>query len=116
MFKVSVKQESVGTSLYVEGRLAGPWVLEMEKCWQAEQARVGSKIIIVRLGAVTFIDDEGKALLARMFQGGAKLEGHGCLVRAILDGITGHGEAEHEVAEAHPKPGVMPERPLKKQK
>ena len=90
MFKVSVKREADGASLYVEGRLAGPWVAELEKCWQVERSRAGSEFIIVRLGAVTFIDDEeGKALLAQEGDDrGAKLEGHGCLVRAIVAGIA----------------------------
>jgi anti-anti-sigma regulatory factor len=93
MFKVSVREEREGqqvanVSLEVEGCLAGAWVSELEKCWQIERARFG-KHMYVRLTGVTFIDEAGKQLLAEMFQEGAKLEGNGCMVRAILAKIMG---------------------------
>ena len=88
MLKISVDKAQMDTSLYIEGRLAGPWVEELEKCWEREEARPGVRSISVMLGAVTFIDDAGKQLLARMFSAGAKLDGNGCHVKAILAGIT----------------------------
>jgi len=92
MLKISAKQELNATSLYVEGRLAGPWVPELERCWQQERARAGLRQISVILGAVTFIDDTGKQLLGRMFRSGTKLDGCGCHVRAILAAITKPGD------------------------
>jgi hypothetical protein len=89
MLKISVKGDESQTKLLVEGRLAGPWVDELERSWQTERQRAPSESILVRLANVTFIDDAGKDLLTRIFQAGTKLEGSGCMVRAIIARITG---------------------------
>jgi anti-anti-sigma regulatory factor len=93
MLKISVKNEEPHNQLLleVEGRLAGPWVEELERSWEAERGRSSSERLIVRLSNVTFIDEAGKELLSRIFQGGAQLEGSGCMVRAIIARITGAG-------------------------
>src|SRR5438445_3953712 len=82
MLKISVKDEESQKQLLleVEGRLAGPWVEELERSWQAERQRTSPEGILVRLAHVTFIDEAGKELLSRIFQAGAKLEGSGCMV------------------------------------
>ena len=91
MLKISVKDKESQKQLLleVEGRLAGPWVEELERSWQAERQRTSPEGILVRLAHVTFIDEAGKELLSRIFQAGAKLEGSGCMVRAIIARITG---------------------------
>jgi anti-anti-sigma regulatory factor len=88
MLRISVTDMHENITLDLEGRLAGPWTSELERCWRDQQAQSGGKPLIVRLRAVTFIDDAGKELLARMFEQDTKLEGAGCSVRAILAEIT----------------------------
>jgi len=41
----------------------------------------------VDLSSVTFIDEEGKDLLRKMYQEGAKLVATGCLNKCIVEGI-----------------------------
>jgi anti-anti-sigma regulatory factor len=89
MLRISVTEVQETIALDLEGRLAGPWISELERCWRDQQDRSAGRAILVRLRAVTFIDDAGKELLKRMFEQDAKLEGTGCLVRAILAEITG---------------------------
>lgn len=89
MLKISVKEDNRGVSFDLEGRLAGPWVSELEQCWHRQQEQAGGKQLSVRLCAVSFIDDGGKELLSKMVAGGASLEGNGCLVRAIIAKIVG---------------------------
>jgi len=91
VFKISVKDEEPQKKhlLEVEGRLAGPWVEELERCWETERSKVPSEAIVVRLSNVSFIDEAGKELLSKIFRAGAKVEGHGCMVRAIIARITG---------------------------
>lgn len=95
MLRISVSEMQENVVLDVEGRLAGPWVSELEDSWRSEQARSNGRGILVRLRAVTFIDDAGKVLLTRMFEHKVKLEGSGCLVQAIIAGITGEGSRQH---------------------
>ena len=43
----------------------------------------------VDLHSVTFIDAQGKELLAKLHREGASLAGKGCLTRAIISDVTG---------------------------
>ena len=102
MLKVSIREDPAGVAMEVEGRVAGPWVDELHQCWQREQARTAGGPISVHLSAVTFIDDAGKQLLSRMFQHGVKLQGKGCMVRAIVAEITGSAEGRCSSASESP--------------
>jgi len=91
MLKISVKdgEPHERVLLEVEGRLVGPWVDELERCWERARDRVSSEVIVVRLANVSFIDDAGRELLSRISNAGSKLEGEGCMVRAIIARIIG---------------------------
>jgi anti-anti-sigma regulatory factor len=98
MLKISVKNEEPQKQvlLEVEGRLAGPWVSELERCWEGARQKVPPETIVVRLSNVSFIDDAGRELLGRISNAGSKLEGHGCMVRAIIARIIGAVFPAHE--------------------
>lgn len=105
MLKISVKNEEAAKPvlLEVEGRLAGPWVEELERSWQAQRRQAPSEGILVRLAHVSFIDDAGRELLSRIFQAGGKLEGSGCMVRAIIARITGAAFPAHNCEDEEKK-------------
>jgi hypothetical protein len=75
----------------LEGKLAGPWVREMELCWRSAAGTQQIHPVRVDLSSVTFIDADGKDLLGRMYREGAKLVATGCLNKCIVEGIT-HSE------------------------
>ena len=56
-----------------KGRLAGPWLRELEECWKSTLAQQRKSILRVDLTGVTFIDDAGKTCLAAMYRQGAEL-------------------------------------------
>ncbi|MDH5738892.1 MAG: hypothetical protein OEY77_01045 [Nitrospira sp.] len=80
-------------SLILEGRLAGPWVEELSGYWRKLSTNQ-QQCTIIDLTVVTFIDAEGKALLARLWREGAELKASGCLTRCIVEGITGAGRVD----------------------
>jgi outer membrane protein TolC len=86
MLKITVSHNESVATLNIEGKLAGPWVDELATSWDAERAR--SSQLSVDLGGVTFIDADGRALLARIYQQGGKLIAKGCLTRAIVAEVT----------------------------
>src|SRR5262245_26523542 len=94
MLKITKHRDatSESVSLVLEGRLAGPWVEELETCWRQIQANPKGGAVIDLTG-VTFVDVDGKALLTRMWQQGAQLHAIGCLNRCIVDEITKAGSA-----------------------
>ena len=84
-FTTSIRPD--GTTVALEGRLAGPWVDELRASWRSLATTRDARSIRVDLDAVTFIDTAGKALLWAMHQQGAVLTATGCMTRAILDEI-----------------------------
>jgi anti-anti-sigma regulatory factor len=87
MLKITVQIEEDTIILALEGKLAGPWVKEMELCWRTAASPQRIYPIRVDLSAVTFIDAEGKALLGQMCREGAKLVATGCLNKSIVANI-----------------------------
>ncbi len=69
MLKITTRREENQCTLELEGKLAGPWVAELETCFRSERSRGGS--ICVDLHNVTFIDNAGKDLLAKLHREGA---------------------------------------------
>jgi hypothetical protein len=96
MLKITIQTETRSTRLKLEGRLTGPWVEELRRCWDAA-ANVVAGDVIVDLTGVTYIDARGKALMTRMWEGGARFHAVGCLTRSIVDEIadTAGGCASH---------------------
>ncbi|MBH0200730.1 MAG: hypothetical protein HP496_00105 [Nitrospira sp.] len=74
--------------LRLEGRLMGPWVQELSGYWRKVSAQQPQRVMIDLTG-VTFIDAEGKMLLARLWQQGASLTASGCLTKCVVEEITG---------------------------
>jgi hypothetical protein len=87
MLRITLTQRPRGTAMRLEGRLVGPWVDELARCWE-DLAAGGTRTISVELDAVTFVDAAGKTLLRRMHERGATLAASGCMMRAILEEIA----------------------------
>lgn len=84
MLKITTKMEASKTVFTLEGRLAGAWVAELERCWRDIASGDAVK---VSLDAVTFIDDDGKQLLIRLYESGAELNASGCMNKCIVQEI-----------------------------
>jgi ABC-type transporter Mla MlaB component len=87
MLKITVRHNDGGATLTLEGKLAGPWVKELERCWRSNVGMQPSRPVRVDLSSVTFIDEEGKALLEKMHREGAELAASGCLNKSMVEGI-----------------------------
>ncbi len=72
-------------TFWLEGRLAGSEVKELDLYWRTANQQVYP--VRVDLSSVTFIDEEGKSLLGRMYREGAELVATGCLNKFIVEGI-----------------------------
>lgn len=84
MLKITAKTDAVKTTFELEGKLAGAWVSELERCWR--EISPGHAVRIA-LEAVTYIDDDGKKLLARLHASGAELKAAGCMTKCIVGDI-----------------------------
>ena len=96
MLRIHAHQRDGGMTFTLEGRLIGPWVKELEKCWQDAISPEPQISILVNLAAVSFVDSEGKELLTRMRRRGVRLASSGVLMNAIVD------EIEYEARKRRP--------------
>lgn len=87
MLKITLQTGAGFVAFELEGRLVGPWVGELERCWRSALDAPQHGPMRVDLSAVTFIDADGKALLARMYHEGAELAASGCLNKCIVEEI-----------------------------
>ncbi|MEI8015506.1 MAG: hypothetical protein WCH20_11810 [Nitrospira sp.] len=88
MLKITTLTNAESTVLRLEGRLAGPWVQELELCWGLTVGTTTNHPLSVDLSAVTYVDSDGKDLLKKIHQQGAKLIASGCLTRCIVNEIV----------------------------
>jgi outer membrane protein len=87
-----VEEEQARVTLKLEGKLAGPWVDEFERCWRSTLEKWQN--VTVELAGVTFIDSKGKCLLANIHGQGAKLIGTGLMTRSIIEEISACDEGQ----------------------
>ena len=90
MLKITSEQTSDFARLTLEGSLSGPWVTELERVWQ-QVKQAGTFAPVVELTGITFIAEDGRALLTSMWREGAVLVANGCCTRHIVAEITGAG-------------------------
>ena len=88
MLKITTLTNAESTALRLEGRLAGPWVQELERCWDSIVGTTTNHPLTVDLSAVTYVDSDGKDLLKKIHQQGAKLVASGCLTSCIVNEIV----------------------------
>ena len=84
MLRITVHDKPQALTFQLEGRLAGPWLRELEECWKNTLAHPCKSILRVDLAGVTFIDDAGKACLAAMHRQGAEFVAADCLTKDIV--------------------------------
>ena len=90
MLKIDTQNDGATIIFDLEGKLAGPWVGELEHCWR--QAVMDDRRVRVVLKMVTFIDGDGRRLLTNMHRRGAELVAQGCMTKAIVEEIKRTGE------------------------
>jgi anti-anti-sigma regulatory factor len=88
MLKITTLMNAESTVLRLEGRLAGPWVQELERCWDSTVGTPAHHHLSVDLSAVTYVASDGKDLLKKIHRQGAKLIASGCLTSCIVNEIV----------------------------
>src|SRR5262245_47113957 len=89
MLRITVHERPESLTLQLEGKLAGPWVREVEACWRrALLTSQPGAVLRFDLTGLTAIDAAGKALLAAAHGHGAEFVASGCLTRAVVAELT----------------------------
>jgi ABC-type transporter Mla MlaB component len=85
MLKIDTIESAYEIVLRLHGRLAGPWVDELESHWRRTQATAGERRVAVNLTGVTGIDGAARYLLQLMRLRNVTLVGASIAIRASLD-------------------------------
>lgn len=104
MLRVTIHDSASEFRLHLEGRLAGPWVREVELCWQTALSTVRDRAVIVDLREIDFVDAAGEQLLATMHQRGAKLVAACPFMKHLISEISGAPEEALQPAPVRRKP------------
>ncbi|HVA71525.1 MAG TPA: TolC family protein [Candidatus Limnocylindrales bacterium] len=102
MMKVTIEREGTRTRLRVEGKISGPWVDELRRCWESLPVESPEHPIAIELADVSYIDDAGKVLITQMVQAGAEIWAQGCSTAAIVKSIRPGAQRERSGAPAKP--------------
>ena len=86
MLTITVGKTEDTVRLKLEGKVAGPWVGLLEETWRRE-ASAAAQNTIVDVSDVTFVDAEGRRLLAEMCRQGICFQATGCLIPTLLEEI-----------------------------
>jgi len=84
MIRITCKNETSATRLFLEGKLAGSCVDELDRCWRMSPTK---QSLLVDLTDVSFIDDHGKELLTKMLHHGAKLISKSLMTKSLIEEI-----------------------------
>jgi len=94
MMKVQTKDLDGSLVLQVEGRLAGPFVTELEDCWHAVRACHPDRQIALDVKYVTCVDRAGRRLLQLMHGQCVRFLGAGLATQDILEQIMEQQESK----------------------
>ena len=89
MLKITVHDSPDDRTFQLEGKLIGAWARELEQSWITASSIPGRKSFLVDLTGATFIDNEGKRVLSRLFREGGRFKASAPLTRCIIGEITG---------------------------
>lgn len=87
MLKVTLHRDATPARIVLEGRLAGAWVNEVRTVWRTLAAEARGPVT-VELTDISYIDQEGKALLAELWREGAEFRASGCCTKFLVEEIT----------------------------
>jgi len=87
MLQVTVEHADAHITLKLEGKLKGPWVDELERCWLTLASTAPDKPVRVDLTGVGFIAPEGGNLIRKMAGAGVELIASGPTVDVIVNDV-----------------------------
>ena len=85
MLKIDTIESASEIVLSLHGRLAGPWLDELESHWRRTHAAAGERRVIVDLSGLTGMDGAARYLLQLMRMRNVCLVGAPIAIRALLD-------------------------------
>jgi hypothetical protein len=87
MLKITLHDSAHEFRITLEGRLSGPWVGELDQCWQTASSTTAGRKTILDLGEVDFVCPDAEPLLVRMHAHGVEFIAVTPVIVAVLQDI-----------------------------
>ena len=87
MFGIKVESGLNRIVVYVNGRLTGPSVSQLEEFWKSTPAGAAGTPIRLDLGGITSADKNAKTLLSQMIATGVQIQAEGPRMTPFADSI-----------------------------
>jgi hypothetical protein len=87
VLRITLINSAGGITFKLEGKLAGAWVGELERNWYPAIAGSENQRLTVDLSGLTFVNAEGRELLAWMYRRGAVLKASNYTTRCLVEEI-----------------------------
>jgi hypothetical protein len=87
MLKITLHDSAGEFRITLEGRLSGPWVAELEQCWQTASSTTAGRKTVLDLGEVDFICPDAEPLLRRMHSQSVQFVALTPIICALLQDI-----------------------------
>jgi hypothetical protein len=102
MLKISIADTRAQRRLLVEGRLVAPWVAELRTTWERVKSERDGRQVVIDIGNVTLISQEGENALLQLINDGAKFRCcSGVLTKHVLQQLARRGQRNaNELVEA----------------
>src|ERR1700726_3342212 len=84
MLRISVIDSRTERRLVLEGKLIAPWVAKLRTTWKAANGEIVGRTLVVDLGNVTVISQEGENALLELMSEGAKFRCSGVLTKHVI--------------------------------
>ena len=89
MLRITINESDAAIAMTLEGRIAGPWVDELNQAWSQISPKLGKRAVSVDLCNVTYADGPGRKVLSNIYeQSHAKLVANNLWAQYIADQIT----------------------------
>ena len=88
MLRITVHQDSQTIRLQLEGRLAAPWLDELDESFQRAVASVSGSKVAVDLTGLISVDRAGRTYLEAMHRHGVQFIVGDCETKSIIDEIV----------------------------
>lgn len=97
MLKISIKDDSAIATLKIEGKLVGPWALELGRTWHDLWASANQMPLRVDICGVTFADQKGTHILQEIVrETGAEILSDSPLTHYFANQATSGASLEHQ--------------------
>jgi hypothetical protein len=88
VLKISVLDTPKRRRLMLEGRLVGPWTVELKSAFEKAKSGLQNRELVIDLRCLTAISEEGETALVELLGQGVKFHSSGVFTKLVMKQLT----------------------------